>query len=76
MAGADVATAVRVFHKACPGVSAHRQVCVPQDICFGFQIFQPMLDDIAHTEDADELAVVNHRQMSYAMIRHQAHHAL
>jgi hypothetical protein len=27
-----------------------------QNICFGFQIFQPLLDDIADADDADEPA--------------------
>src|SRR5580693_6462370 len=67
---------MRVFHETCPGLSARRYVCVPQDIRFGFQIFQPMLDDVADADDADELAIVSHRQMAHAVIRHQAHRAL
>ena len=49
------------------GLSAYRQVYVAQDICFSFQIFQPLLDDI---DDADELAVVNHQQMPHVIICH------
>ena len=58
------------------GVSAHRYVGVPQHIRFGFQIFQPMLDDIADADDADELAVGNRGQMPHAVMPHQARGAL
>jgi hypothetical protein len=37
-----------------------RYVCVTQDIRFSFQIFQPMFNDIADANDADEFVVGNH----------------
>ena len=59
-----------------PSVSVSCQVCVPEHIRFGFQIFQPVPDDIADADDADELAVGNRGQMPHAVMRHQAHGAL
>jgi hypothetical protein len=52
-----------------------RYVCVTQDIRFSFQIFQPMLNDIADANDANEFAVGNHGQMSHSVMRHEAHGA-
>jgi hypothetical protein len=57
-------------------ISARRHVCVPQDIRFGFQIFQPVLDDISDADDADQISVSGHGQMPDAMVRHQSHGAL
>ena len=36
-----------------------RDVGVSQDVRLSFQVFQPMLDDIADADDADEFAVVD-----------------
>ena len=44
--------------------SVRRYVCVTQDIRFSFQIFQPVLNDIADTNDADYFAVGNHGMIS------------
>src|ERR1700726_2030485 len=71
-----VAFSVETNSGMASGVSARRYVGVSQHVRFGFQILQPMLDDIADADDADELAVVDYRQMPYAMVRHQAHRAL
>ena len=53
-----------------------RNVGVSQDVRFSFQFFQPMFNDIADTDDADEFAVGKHEQMPHTVIRHQAHGAL
>jgi hypothetical protein len=62
--------------KAGARASACRDVFVPQDVCFGFQIFQPNFDDVADANDADEASLGNDRQMPQAVICHQAHGAL
>ena len=57
-------------------VLVRRYVCITQNIRFIFQIFQPMLNDIANADDTDKIAVSNHEQMPQTVIRHQAHGAL
>jgi hypothetical protein len=59
-----------------PGLSARRHVCIAQDIRFGFQILQRVLDDIADADDADQISVGDHGQLPDAVMRHQAHGAL
>src|SRR5215467_890077 len=56
--------------------SVSRYIRVPQDVRFNFQFFQPLLDDIADADDADEFAVGKDGQMPHTVICHQAHSAL
>jgi hypothetical protein len=53
-------------------VLVRRYICVPQNICFSFQIFQANFDDIPNADNADKPAIGHHEQMSYVVIPHQA----
>lgn len=44
---------------------------VPHGVRLQFQLVQPMLDDIANADDADESRAFCHRHMAYAPICHR-----
>jgi len=49
---------------------------IPQHVRFSFEIFQPILGDIAHADDVHEVAVGHHGQLAHALAYHRAHGAL
>ena len=48
-------------------------VGIAEDVRFKFQIIQPVLNHVAHADNASQLAIAKHRHMAHAMAGHQAH---
>ena len=56
------------------GLASSGYRIIAKDICFGLQLPEPMLENIADTYDAHESIAVLDRHVANAPPRHQLHH--
>ena len=55
-------------------LAASSRCIIPKDICFKLQLSKPVLENVADTDNSNELVAILYRHMANAQLGHQLHY--